>query len=147
MPGGRPTKFTKEIAERICDLIATTPRGLDHICDGTEELPSSRTVHRWIEQNEEFCRNYLRARELQADLLFDECLSIADDTSNDTKVIAHGENVTEAANTEWISRSKLRVDTRMRMAGKLNPKKYGDKLELNATVKTGTEVILPHVTG
>jgi hypothetical protein len=64
-------------------------------------------------------------------LLFDECLEIADDVSRDTKYVGgRGDSeAAEVANVEWISRSKLRVDTRLRMAGKLAPKKYGDKVE------------------
>lgn len=122
---GRPSEYTPEMADEICERIATTPRGLDFICDSDEQLPCARTVHRWLNAHEDFSQSYLRARERQADLLFDECLEIADDSSNDTKIV--GEEEREVANTEWISRSKLRVDTRLRMAGKLNTKKYGDK--------------------
>jgi hypothetical protein len=35
---------------------------------------------------------------------------------------------------EWVARSKLRVETRLKMAGKLAPKKYGEKLDINATI-------------
>jgi hypothetical protein len=128
---GRPTSYTEELGALICERIATTARGLDFICTRDEELPSSRTVHRWLNENEAFRQSYLRAREAQADLLFDECLEIADDTSSDT-IIREYENgsVSEQPNSEWISRSKLRVDTRMRMAGKLAPKKYGDSVQL-----------------
>jgi hypothetical protein len=33
-----------------------------------------------------------------------------------------------------VARSKLRIETRLKMASKLAPKKYGDKLDLTATV-------------
>lgn len=127
----RPSEFTPEIAEEICERIATTPRGIDFICESDESLPSARTVHRWLNAHEEFRQSYLRARERQADLLFDECLEIADDTANDTKITEYENgSVSEQPNSEWVTRSKLRVDTRLRMAGKLAPKKYGDKLQL-----------------
>lgn len=128
MPGGRPSKFSQALADEICERIATTPRGLDWICEQDEALPSARTVHRWLDQNEVFRQSYARARERQADLLFDECLEIADDTSGDSKLIGQGDAERLVADAEWISRSKLRVDTRMRMAGKLAPKKYGDRI-------------------
>lgn len=124
---GRPSDYTDEIAEEICELIATTPRGLDFICNTHDDLPSARTVARWLAAHESFRQRYVRARERQADLIFDECLEIADDGTNDTKLVGAEGDEREAQNSEWISRSKLRVDTRMRMAGKLNPKKYGDK--------------------
>jgi len=135
---GRPSDYTQEIADEICERIATTPRGIDFICESDENLPSARTVHRWLNAHDDFRQSYLRARERQADLLFDECLEIADHAANDT-IVREYENgaVAELPNSEWISRSKLRVDTRLRMAGKLAPKKYGDKLDVNANVEGG----------
>jgi hypothetical protein len=127
---GRPSKFTQQLADEICERIATTARGIDFLCESDAKLPSARTVHRWLNEHDGFRQSYLRARERQADLLFDECLEIADDVSNDTKIVGGEDYEREVANTEWISRSKLRVDTRMRMAGKLAPKKYGERLDL-----------------
>ena len=34
----------------------------------------------------------------------------------------------DRANTEWISRSKLRVETRLKLLAKWDPKRYGDKI-------------------
>jgi hypothetical protein len=84
---GRPSDYTDEIAEEICELIATTPRGLDYICEQHEALPSARTVARWLAAHEQFRQSYVRARERQADLIFDQCLEIADDGTNDTKLV------------------------------------------------------------
>jgi hypothetical protein len=130
---GRPTGYSDELAMTICEKIATTPRGLDYICAVNDELPSASTVHRWLNEHPTFCESYLRARERQADLLFDECLEIADDGTNDTKLVGRDGEQHEVQNSEWISRSKLRVETRMRMAGKLAPKKYGDKVTQELT--------------
>jgi hypothetical protein len=131
----RKSEYTDEIAERICELIATTPRGLDWICSNNDELPSAATVHRWLADNKTFCESYLRARERQAALLFDECLEIADDSTDDILFLASqddsGDGGKPALKHSAIARAKLRIDTRMRMAGKLHPKKYGDKLDLN----------------
>lgn len=124
----RPSNFTQELGDAVCERIATTSRGLDFICASDKELPTARMVHRWLNENPDFEQRYLRARERQADLIFDECLEIADETAFDT---LKGRDGAEIPNTEWISRSKLRVDTRMRMAGKLAPKKYGEKLGLD----------------
>lgn len=129
----RPSEFSQEIADEICARIATTARGIDFICESDPGLPCARTIHRWLNANEAFCQSYLRARERQADLIFDECLEIADDCSRDTKMLGAEGAEYEVCNSEWISRSKLRVDTRLRMAGKLAPKKYGDKQEIEHT--------------
>lgn len=126
----RPSDFSQKIAEIICERIATTPRGLDFICNADDALPSARTVHRWLAADDAFRQSYLHARERQADLIFDECLEISDDDSKDVKVVGEGDQEREVCNTEFVARSKLRIDTRLRMAGKLAPKKYGDKLAL-----------------
>lgn len=140
---GRPSDFTAAMGEEICERIATTPRGLDFICQSDEALPSPRTVHRWLAASEEFRQSYLRARERQADLIFDECLEIADDGTNDTKLVGAEGEEREVCDSEWISRSKLRVETRMRMAGKLLPKKYGDRQTVEHTDPTGGNPFAP----
>ncbi|MGH7747128.1 MAG: hypothetical protein ACREQ5_20590, partial [Candidatus Dormibacteria bacterium] len=80
---GRPSTFSPDVAERICGLIATTPRGLAFLCRADGKLPHVSTVLRWLSQDAGFRDGYLRARELQADLIFDECLEIADDSTGD----------------------------------------------------------------
>lgn len=125
---GRQTEYTEEIAEQICELIATSSKGLNVICRETENLPAPSTVYKWLSEQPEFSERYARAREIQADLLADEIIEIADDTSNDTLVSDTG----EYANKEWINRSRLRVDARKWKASKLAPKKYGDKVDVTS---------------
>jgi len=122
-------ELTPELANAICEAIATTPRGLDYICRNTPDFPSAATVHRMLRDDKDFCESYLRARERQADLIFDECLEIADGSGNDTTI--DPETGHAKTNGDVIQRAKLRVDTRMRMAGKLSPKKYGDKVDIS----------------
>lgn len=87
--------------------------------------------------DEEFSKQYARAREAQADTLADEILEIADDTSRDT--IATEKNG-EQPNSEWITRSRLRVDARKWLASKMAPKKYGDRIEASHTGEMGLTV-------
>ena len=68
------------------------------------------------------------AYELGCDALADECIAIADDSGNDKQVLDDGREVT---NNEVIQRSRLRIDTRLRLIGKWRPKKYGDKMQLS----------------
>lgn len=138
---GRPSSFTQKIADEICERIATQPRGIDRICDEDDDMPTARTVHRWLNEHDDFCQSYLRAKERQADLLFDQALQIADTPQlgrivkrkpvkvGETEIMLGGEAVTSEEITEedMLGHRKLQVDTRLRMAGKLAPKKYGDK--------------------
>jgi len=119
----RPFDFRQDIADEICkDLIGG--KSLRTICK-SESMPSQNRVYQWLSENEEFRKQYAHARELQADAIFDECLDIADDASNDFKVNGEGE---VAIDHDAVNRARLKIDTRKWMAGKLRPKKYGDKL-------------------
>lgn len=107
---GRPSSFTPEIAAVICARIAEG-KSLRKICEA-DDMPAMSTVFLWLSQNSDFSEQYARAREAQADSMADEMLDIADDKSLDP------------------NDRRVRLDARKWLAGKLRPKKYGDKLEL-----------------
>lgn len=127
---GRPSDFTQEVAEQICDLLAGG-RSLRSICD-MDDMPAQSTVFRWLEASEPFREQYARAREAQADTLFDEIVDIADDGRNDwmERISSEGEVVGWKENGEAARRSQIRIEARKWVAGKLRPKKYGEKIEV-----------------
>jgi len=127
-PLGRPSIYTEELAYQICETIATTELGIHTICK-KEGMPSPSTVFKWLTEKKDFSDNYTRAKELQAEFLVEKIISIADDTSNDTTLTDNGKAI---ANSEWINRSRLRVDTRKWVASKLFPKKYGSKVDVTS---------------
>lgn len=122
---GRPTSFSQDVADVICERLAK-PESLRSICDD-DDMPSKTTVLRWLRQNEEFRAQYARAREDQADAFADEILDISDDGQRDYAKDADGNDVVDH---DHIQRSKLRVETRKWLMGKMAPKKYGDRLQL-----------------
>jgi hypothetical protein len=117
----RPTDYTPELGDIICEQIGRK-KALARICDESEEMPSARTVYRWLREHSEFCQNYTRAKEDQADYLAEETLEIADDETIDPQ------------------HKRIQVDTRKWLASKFKPKKYGDKLDVDAK-HTGTIVL------
>jgi hypothetical protein len=125
----RPTKYNEEIADKICEKLSSSSKGLNAICKEINIAPSS--VYLWLRDYSEFSEKYTRAREEQADFMVDQIIAIADDSSQDTIITDKG----EMPNMEWINRSKLRVEARKWIASKLKPKKYGDKID----VTTGGE--------
>jgi hypothetical protein len=141
---GRPSDYTQEIADRICEKIADG-LSLRSICLD-EEMPNKATVFRWLAAKKEFSDQYARAREAQADTLADEMLDIADDGDNDwMERKVGGASVGWQENGEAIGRSRLRLDTRKWIASKLKPKKYGEKVDMQHTGPDGGPVNL-HVT-
>lgn len=123
---GRPSEYTPEVALEICALIIEG-KSLRAICSA-ENMPGVRTVYSWLQANESFQQQYARAKEDQADTLADEILDIADDGGHDKIVTEDGTLIDH----DHITRSRLRVDTRKWIASKLKPKKYGERLDLNA---------------
>ena len=121
-------EFSQELFDEICEQIADG-ESLRKICEA-EDMPNKATVFRWLANDETLSDQYARAREVQADALFDDCLSIADQ---------YDQAKENLEGTDHIQRAKLRIDTRKWMAGKLRPKKYGDKLD----VTSGGEKIKP----
>ena len=85
---------------------------------GTVEMPSFQTVIKWLASEDPkfsgFRAQYTRAREVQAELLADEMVDIAD----------------SATDSQSANAARVRVDTRKWIAAKLLPKKYGDKIEM-----------------
>ncbi len=116
---GRPSDYTQEIADEICTRLANG-ESLRAICaaDRDDFMPAMGTVFRWLADPERasFREQYAMAREVQAETMADEIVSIADGT---------GMGVEEKV--ALSARDRLRVDSRKWVASKLLPKKYGDK--------------------
>lgn len=142
---GRPTDYTPAIADAICERLADG-ESLRAICS-SDDMPNRATVFRWLARDEEFRGQYARAREAQADAIADEIVFIADapleavTTLEKMVAVAQGGNmgsalepVTETHTKDAVERSKLMVDARKWFAGKLNPKKYGPRIEHDGSI-------------
>lgn len=135
------THFTPEKGNAICDRISLG-ESLRSICRDKDQ-PAKIVVLRWLRDIPTFRTQYEIARDDQADTYFDEIIDIADDAKNDWIERKHfaGDDESPQVNGEAIARARLRIDTRKWMAGKLRPKKYGEKLEVDQ--KTTLDVTDP----
>lgn len=80
-------------------------------------------------------KKYTRACILRAERVNDEIVDIADDKTLDTITVTRPDGSEyEKENTEYISRSRVRIDARKWWLSKTNPKKYGDKLDVSGTM-------------
>lgn len=129
--GKKPTgrnSFTQDFADRICERLAEG-RSLRSICSD-DDMPSVSSVCKWLGQFPSFAEQYARAREAQADAIFDQILHIAD-TPVEGERVKIGADGVEITREDMLGHRRLQIDARKWMAGKLQPKKYGDKLELD----------------
>jgi len=123
MKVGRPTDYTSELGIEICDKIASRCVGIRQICNENPHFPNPDTIYVWIRKHKEFAERYAQAKKDQVFGLVDEILDISDDSSRDNKTNNNGDVVCDS---EWVARSRLRVDTRKWIAAKLVPRIYGD---------------------
>jgi CRISPR/Cas system-associated endonuclease Cas3-HD len=140
----RPTNYTEEQADLICEKIATSNFSMKSICEQLD-IPVG-TVLAWLHREPTFQEKYARAKEMQADLLAEEILDIADDGSNDFMTIVKGDQEYEVENKEFVNRSRLRVDSRKWIASKLKPKKYGDRITQEITGANGGPLQITGIT-
>jgi hypothetical protein len=109
---GRPSLYTTEIADEICERLAEG-ESLNAICRD-DHMPTRQAVHEWIADNRAgFGDKYARAKEVQLERFAEEIIDIADAVAGETESAA-------------VQAAKLRVDSRKWVAARLMPKKYGD---------------------
>ena len=133
MPAGRPSSYTPEIADEICERLASG-ESLKSICDSDDKFPEPQSVRRWaIADTDGFSAKYAQARQVGYERMAEEILEISDDSSQDTQFTEQGAK----ADNEWINRSRLRVDTRKWLLSKCLPKIYGDRTQIAATDAEG----------
>lgn len=107
---GRPSIYTDELVDLICDRIASG-ESLRMICS-EPGMPAQSSVYLWLSSKPGFSEKYAHARAAQADVYAQEIVDIADMCEDPAK-------------------ARLQMDARKWAASKLAPKKYGDKLDLN----------------
>lgn len=123
---GRSSDYSQEVVEAICRRLIEG-ESLRTICKD-DEMPATSTVCLWLTQHAEFAEQYARAREAQADALADEILDIANTPQIGIirKIKEDGVEITEE---DMLGHRRLQVDARKWLASKLQPKKYGEKLD------------------
>lgn len=129
-PAHRPSEYTQDLADKLCHELALG-KSMRTVCK-PDEMPDMSTVFRWLRSNEEFCKQYVRAKEESADAMSEDALDIADNSEHDFIKVGKGK---PKYNREAVERSKLRVDTRKWLMSKMKPKKYGDKVDVTSDGK------------
>jgi hypothetical protein len=114
---GRPSTYTDEMGDKICDLL-TQGMSLRKICE-SDDFPNASTVYVWLDRFPSFAERYTRAREAATEDMLEDILSIADDPQIE------------------VQDKRVRIDTRKWAMGKLKPKKYGDKQQVEVGNKDG----------
>ncbi len=109
-----PFNWTADVEDEIFNRMIGG-EGVTVICGPGRDgfLPSERAFYRRLTEDDAFRQRYMRAREAQGHREAEEIRAIAD-----------------AATPEDVQVARLRVDARKWRAGKLAPKVYGDKIDV-----------------
>jgi len=130
-----------KVMKIVCERLSTSSRGLDRICRVDDNLPTTVSILSWFnKENAEgggpLLNMYRAGKKLQADYMADETIYIADNdvyepvVIDGVPVVIDGE-VIKIITPAAVNHARLRVDARKWAASKLEPRKYGDKLELS----------------
>lgn len=109
----RPSKRNPKVVDEIIRRLAHG-EPLARVC-ADDHMPDFSTVWRWEREDEEFRNLSTHARELGTHFMADDCIRIADDPSLDP------------------TDKRVRIDTRLRLIGKWNARRYGEKIDLTSS--------------
>lgn len=108
-PLGRPKGYSPALASAISERVGAG-QALHWICS-TKNMPSVETVYGWRKRYDDFATQFARAEDIQARMLAEELIDIADDPAL-------------AADDK-----KVRFNVRKWLASKASPRKYGERAQ------------------
>lgn len=132
----RPTRYSKRLVDAICSEIIAG-KTVREILDGDASLPHRATFYRWLAlPSMQYLRDqYARACELRADAYADEMIYIAK-TPEVGEVTINKESDTGYETTtrreDMLGHRRLIVDTLKWNTARMNPKKYGKRLDVTS---------------
>lgn len=104
-------------------------RSIKNILDDDTYPITRSTFYNWLNENPERIELYKRATEIRADGIFDDMLEISDDGTKDYYYDVNGNRQQSMV---AVNRSRLQLDTRKWVLGRMNPKKYSEKLDITS---------------
>jgi hypothetical protein len=139
---GRPSKYTPEIAREIVERLSEgTP--LWEICRD-EHMPHWRTIYDWMYKDDRetaagrgvgLSASIARAREIGQDAIAEDCIRIID--QEPSKIVGDGGVRYDSAYVQW---QKNRVEQRLKLLAKWNPKRYGDRVTMAGDAENPLQV-------
>lgn len=133
MPKG--VEYSQEIVTAICSEIAKGKKLVD-VC-AMDGMPTRSTFYLWMKDHPGVSDMYTRAREERAELIADEILEIADAPIEEPKADEDGKILPfeQSRFRQTLEQRRQMIDARKWAAAKLNPKVYGDRVNLDADVR------------
>ena len=135
----RQPKFSPDVVTLICERLSDG-EPLAAICRDPA-MPGLRTVYDWMEADPEVAAHIARARDEGEEAIAAECMTIAD-----TPVAGERRKVTEdgveVTTEDMLGHRKLQIWTRLQLLAKWNPKKWGDRQQIEHSGKIALESLV-----
>lgn len=145
MAGGRPSKYTPELGDKICEKLAEG-KSMRYI-SRLKSMPSCSTMFKWIREIPEFSQQYDTAKQETHNAWFEEITDIPDNQVGNPLLNDEGEPILDEAgnpvmtvDAAAIQHARLRVDSRKWALSKLMPKKYGDRVTQDLNINNYSEM-------
>lgn len=123
---GQGTKYASKYDPKLVEaMLAQIAEGnpASKVCK--EHNVSRNSFNEWVKRKE-WSDKYARAVDDRAYKIFEEILEIADDKSEDVIIIDGKKYI----NSEFVQRSRLRIDARKWFLSKMLPRKFGEKIDI-----------------
>lgn len=115
---GRPTLYTPELGDEICEVIASHKEGLTSLCAKRDHWPAPANIFIWLRRYPDFREKYAQAKSEQVEVsinymqeMMEEPHHFVDDNGN---------------NRVDVPMLRVKIDAIKWKASKLQPKKYSD---------------------
>lgn len=120
---GRPTKYTPELGQEICDAISSSTLSLGQLSDMYEHWPERTNIWRWRNTNLEFRNMYANAKKNQVEVSVD----FMQEMMNEPHTYIDPETGIQKVDVPML---RVKIDAIKWKASKLLPKDYGDLKQL-----------------
>ena len=127
--------YSKEQKEEILNNIFNMIESGKSLRFALSQIPlSSSTFFIWIEEDPEKSKHYAYVIDIRTELKFE---SIEQDYSEEPQRDAETGRIDSA----WVQLQRLKIDAKKWELSKLNPKKYGDKIQQEHSGELKTTII------
>lgn len=128
-------------AKLFCQLLCegnSEKQAIESLAGNADSIPglSANTIMRWRAGFSVFGEMISMAKVIRTHTYIEDIIDIADDASDDAIMGAAGPMI----NGKAIRRAEIMINTRKWIAGKINPRDFGDKTQMEITGKDGADL-------
>jgi hypothetical protein len=103
-------------------------------------MPSTQSFYQWLDARPEWQKRYTIANEARQELLFDEMWDIAQNTEMGEEITTSLKD-TKMVVKDMTSHRSLKINTLQWMLSRMNPTKYGNRIEVDGKMDNKIEPI------